>query len=267
VGYKMHCSGGCPWTTLTEHYSYQCVTATPSPTITPIPPTPTITYTPTITPTPTSTPRITLTPAITDTPAITNTPTITQTATPTRTVTPCPITFTDILPTDYFYQALRYLYCAGVISGYSDNTFRPGNNTTRAQMCKIIVLGEGWPIYTPPFPPFCDIPPQHPYYPFINTAYYRGLISGYAECTFRPYNNVTRGQLTKIVVLAENWQIVIPPTPTFSDVAYGSPFYNFIETAHAHNIINGYADGTFRPGNNATRGQLAKIVYQAITQP
>ena len=42
-------------------------------------------------------------------------------------------------------------------------------------------------------------------------------------------------------------------------------FYGYIETAYNRGIISGYADGTFRPGNNATRGQISKIVYNAIT--
>src|SRR5439155_21431753 len=42
--------------------------------------------------------------------------------------------FDDVHPDDYFYQAVRYLYCARVISGYADNTFRPYNLTTRAQL-------------------------------------------------------------------------------------------------------------------------------------
>jgi hypothetical protein len=40
-----------------------------------------------------------------------------------------------------------------------------------------------------------------------------------------------------------------------------------VETAFNHAVISGYADATFRPGNNATRGQICKIVYNAITQP
>ena len=61
-------------------------------------------------------------------------------------------------PTDYFYEAVRYLYCRGVISGYADNTFRPYNNTTRGQLTKIVVLGFGMPIYSPPTPTFRDVP-------------------------------------------------------------------------------------------------------------
>ncbi len=68
--------------------------------------------------------------------------------------TPCTITFSDVLPTDYYLEGVQYLYCRSIISGYSDNTFRPYNNTTRGQLSKIVVLAENWPIYIPAGPTF-----------------------------------------------------------------------------------------------------------------
>jgi nitrogen fixation protein len=154
-----------------------------------------------------------------------------------------------------------------VISGYSDGTFRPYNLTTRGQLSKIVVLAEGWPLSNPPIPTFTDVPTTHTFYQYIETAYDRGIISGYSDGTFQPGNNVTRGQLTKIVVLARGWTLLNPSTPTFIDVPADHPFYTYIETAFAHNIISGYADGTFRSANPATRGQISKIVHAALTQP
>jgi hypothetical protein len=70
-----------------------------------------------------------------------------------------------------------------------------------------------------------------------------------------------------VVVLAMSWTIDCPPTGHFSDVPLSSPFYCFVETAYERAIITGYADGTFRPGNSTTRGQICKIVYQAVIGP
>ena len=112
------------------------------------------------TPTATTTPP-TLTPMRTATASATATSTASATATAvaaTFTPTPCPINFSDVHPTDYFYVPVRYLYCAGVISGYSDRTFRPGANTTRGQLSKIVVLAEGWQINTGGGPHFSDVP-------------------------------------------------------------------------------------------------------------
>jgi hypothetical protein len=195
-------------------------------------------------------------------PPPTNTPTTEPSAT--ATTVPCTMNFSDVLPADYFYEAVRYLYCAGVISGYSDGTFRPYNETTRGQLTKIVVLAFGLPIYTPSQPTFTDVPATHTFYQYIETAAHEGLVSGYSDGTFRPGSNVTRGQLSKIVVEAAGWTLLNPPTPTFSDVPTGHTFYEYVETAVSHQVVSGYADGTFRPGNNATRGQISKIVHSAV---
>ena len=79
----------------------------------------------------------------------------------TPTPTPCDMNFSDVHPSDYFYVAVRSLYCRGVISGYGDNTFRPYNYTTRGQLSKIIVLAEDWPIDSTGGPHFTDVPTDH----------------------------------------------------------------------------------------------------------
>ena len=200
----------------------------------------------------------------------TNTATVTPsngTYTPTPSPTECAISFSDVQPTDYFYVPVQYLYCRGVISGYADGTFRPSNDTTRGQLSKIVVLAYGLPAYSPLSPTFFDVATDNPFYQYIETAYHNGIISGYADGTFRPGNKVTRGQLCKIIVIAAGWSSYMPPAPSFTDVPTDHPFYTYIETAHNHGIISGYIDGTFRPGNNATRGQISKIVYNAVTNP
>ncbi|MFL5731755.1 MAG: S-layer homology domain-containing protein, partial [Chloroflexia bacterium] len=205
------------------------------------------------------------------------TPTLSPAATrtPTPTATSCSLPFTDVQGSDYFYEPVRYLYCRGVISGYADNTFRPYNNTTRGQLCKIVTLAEGWSIYTPGTPTFRDVPETDAFYQYVETAYSHRIISGYAcgaGCLeFRPGNNVTRGQLCKIVVLARRWPLYMPSTPTFRDVPETDAFYGYVETAYSRGIISGYGCGEgcleFRPGSNATRGQISKIVYLAVTTP
>jgi hypothetical protein len=60
------------------------------------------------------------------------------------------------------------------------------------------------------------------------------------------------------------------PSPTstpcmlqFSDVPEGSTFYSFVRCLACRGVLGGYGDGTFRPNNSVTRGQIAKIVSNA----
>lgn len=115
---------------------------------------------------------------------------------------------------------------------------------------------------------------MHPsdwYYQYVLNLYCHGVIAGYNSrppCTngtpcFRPEDYTTRGQITKIVVLAFNLPINTAGGPHFTDVAVGSTFYNYIETLFNAGAISGYSDGTFRPSNVVTRAQLTKIIVLA----
>jgi hypothetical protein len=212
----------------------------------------------------------------THTHTITPTRTVTRSPTATRTPSQCAPAFNDVSTSDWFYEYVSYLYCQGIISGYSDNTFRPYNPTTRGQLAKIVTLAESWPVDLAGAPHFADVPPGSPFYEYVETAYNRQVVSGYTcgapgePCPglyFRWGSDVTRGQLCKIVVLAEGWDITTAGGPHFADVPPGSPFYEYVETAYNRQIVSGYSDGTFRWGSNATRAQISKIVYNAITQP
>ncbi len=275
--------------------------AAPTPTNTPVPgPTNTATRTPTNTPTrtPTNTPTRTPTALNTSTPVITNTPapptatwtpsdtpTITPTFTPSPTWTPgpCGMSFHDLPDTHWAYTYVSYLYCHGVVNGYSCGLgcqeFRPENNTTRGQIAKMVVLGMGWPLQEPLTPTFQDVAPGTDFYPYVETAYAYGIVSGYPcgiGCLeYRPNNNVTRSQLSKMIVLAKNWTLLEPTDPTFLDVPPGSTFYAYVETAATHGMVTGYPCGGpgepcpgqyFRPFNNATRAQLSKMLTLALQQ-
>ena len=85
---------------------------------------------------------------------------------------------------------------------------------------------------------------------------------------FYPGNPVTRAQFTKIVMLAldaHTSTIDNLSDPTFTDVAYTGAEYpfDFIEEAAALGIIKGFADGSFGPGANVTRLQLALMLVRA----
>lgn len=180
--------------------------------------------------------------------------------------------FSDVQPGDYFYPAVQYLYCEGAVSGYSNGTFRPYNDTTRGQLSKILIIAGGWNINTRGGPHFQDVSTTSAFYSYVETAYNLSIISGYScgsGCLkFKPNNDITRAQLTKVIVLAEGWTVQTPAQPTFQDVLPDDPFYGYIETAYAHNVITGYSCGTgcleFRPINSATRVQICTIIYNAM---
>jgi hypothetical protein len=247
----------------------------------------------------------TATPTVTPPAQATNTPTRTvttppqATATATATATPCLITFNDVPPGSTFYTWIRCLACRGIVGGYPcggpgepcpGNYYRPNNNVTRGQVSKIVSESAQ---FADPVPStqqtFEDVPPCSTFWVWIERLAGRGIISGYPcggpfePCIaptnrpyFRPNNNVTRGQLSKITSGAAGWTET-PTGQTFEDAPPGSTFYLPIERMAVRGVINGYPCGGpfepcvaptnrpyFRPNNNATRGQMSKIAASAF---
>jgi hypothetical protein len=160
-------------------------------------------------------------------------------------------------------------------------------------MAKIVVLGFNKPIVTPPSGQytFADTRPESAFWQYVETANYFQIAVGHncgeigEPCDnahrlyFRPNEYVTRGQLSKMVVAAAGWALINPADYRFEDVLPGSTFYQYIETIYCRNVISGYDCGSpgepcdgrrrpyFRPQNNAVRGQAAKILYGALTNP
>jgi len=251
-------------------------------------PTPTNSVTPTSTaPSPTlgahtSTPTTMSTATPTSTSTL-SAPTATATAVaPSPTVAPCRIEFVDVQPPSAFYGYIRCLACGGVLGGYDDGTFRPGNNITRGQIAKVVSNAAGFSeahtVQT-----FEDVPAEYTFYVYIQRVASRGIISGY-ECGgpgepcgqsrrpyYRPLANATRGQMAKIVANAANLNGETGGQ-TFEDIPQNSTFYTWIERLASRGVIGGYECGGpgepcgatrrpyFRAANNVTRSQAAKIV-------
>jgi hypothetical protein len=127
---------------------------------------------------------------------------------------------------------------------------------------------------------FTDVLPGSTFYDFVRCMACRGIINGYTsgcetgDPCFRPNNNVTRGQLSKIVSNAAGFTEPAG-TQQYEDVVPGSTFYDVIWRLADRGYVAGYPCGGegepcgpaslpyFRPNGNATRGQISKIVSNA----
>ncbi|HYO49386.1 MAG TPA: S-layer homology domain-containing protein [Chloroflexia bacterium] len=122
---------------------------------------------------------------------------------------------------------------------------------------------------------FTDVPSNHTFYAYIQCLACRGIISGYFDGTFRPNNDITRGQIAKVVSNAAGFN-EDPGPQVYEDVPPNNTFYAFINRLSMRGVMGGYPCGIvstepcgttsrpyFRPNANSTRGQLAKIVASA----
>ena len=99
-------------------------------------------------------------------------------------------------------QGCLCLYSLGVIGGTEKNGklyFNPGGSLTRAQAAAMIgrTQEKGYDEVELTFTDASSIPAYAA--PYIRTMAAQGIIGGYADGTFKPSANITRGQMAKIL--------------------------------------------------------------------
>ncbi len=158
------------------------------------------------------------------------------------------------------------LYNDDVISGYGDGRFGPDDSITRAQIVKIALLAFDLPVNSGTNN-FSDVNEEEWYVDYVTSAAVElGIVSGYEDNTFRPDNNVTRGEALKIILEAGGISDFDAVTPNFSDVdTVADWFSKYTAYAKTTGLIGGYEDGTFRGNQSITRAEVSKIVVELIT--
>lgn len=88
----------------------------------------------------------------------------------------------------------------------------------------------------------------------------RGIVGGFPDGTYKPNEQVTRGQAAKIIAQILNLNTQNVKDPSFKDVSKDHPFYGAIAALVNEGIIAGFEDKTFKPNAPLTRAQMAKIL-------
>ena len=177
--------------------------------------------------------------------------------------------FNDI--SDYWAaDYVDFLYNADITTGYSDGSFRPNQNISRAQFAvmlyRYLKLDENQ--YANVSLPFADLGSIPAYaIPAVKALYAEGVITGSeknGQLYFNPGSSLTRAQAAAMIGRTQAKGYALADL-TFTDSAQ-IPTYAayYIRAMVGQGVINGYSDGSFKPHSNITRGQMAKILYNLM---
>lgn len=169
--------------------------------------------------------------------------------------------FSDVKPTHQFYDAIKSLSERGIINGFQDGTFKPGQNLTRGQAAKIIAGVLQLDTKNVTNPKFKDIPISHQYYGAIAALKQAGIIDGYEDGTFRQGANIQRNHVAKIIANALNLNAENVDALPFTDVRID--YKEAIVALFENNVTTGKTATLFDGSSNVTRGQMAAFITRA----
>jgi parallel beta-helix repeat protein len=154
----------------------------------------------------------------------------------------------------------------GLIGGFSDGTFKPDVEMTRAQYAALLVKAFN-PAPKRDAIQFTDIAADFWAKDVIQQAYRSQFISGFPDKTFRPNDNVQRVQVLVSVVSGLGLTASDPNALNKYDDNSAIPDYakDEVTTATKKQIVVNYPQlKKLNPTKNATRAEVAAIVYQAL---
>lgn len=140
----------------------------------------------------------------------------------------------------------------GIISGYSDNTFKPENKITIIEFLKLLVEVGEYPLVRKGNAIYPDF--------YYETALEYGLIKGFEEIDVTKV--MTRDEMVNILANFIGVEDVKVGKNTFKDLNIENQT-NVLKLTNLK-IINGYEDKTFRGQNDVTRAEASRVIVNVL---
>lgn len=181
-----------------------------------------------------------------------------------------PITFIDVPPDYWARPYIHALASSGVVSGYVGDYFRPDQTITRAEFAALVqdaFDNKSVPGTTK----YKDIETNFWGVPAINSATNTGFLQGYPGEVFRPTQEIPRVQVLVAIASGLKLPVSTSPEPVLQTYQDATEIPNYakdkVAAATAAGLVANYPNrNILAPNRNATRAEVAAIIYQAMVQ-
>lgn len=158
---------------------------------------------------------------------------------------------------------VEYVYDHSLMNGYPEGIFAPENSITRAEfatvMSKFMELGED----SAAADKFSDVD-GHWAKGYIGALYNREIVNGVSDIEFAPDANITRQEIATI--LARAFKLTEKSADVFADNdSIAEWASDFVYMTKAAGYMQGDENNNFNPIANATRAEVATIIYRLHT--
>ncbi|SFE61717.1 S-layer homology domain-containing protein [Paenibacillus algorifonticola] len=152
------------------------------------------------------------------------------------------------------------------MKGYEDDTFKPDNRITRAEIAAILSRILTRHKADAANIDYTDVAAGYWAKEYIADMTQMGLMKGYGNGEFRADHSVTRAEMARLVS-----QLLISGSDSQSGKGFGDIAGHWAQSdimqVQAHGFINGYNDGTFKPNQALTRAEAATIINKVLGRP
>lgn len=172
--------------------------------------------------------------------------------------------FNDVPVSSSHAESINYLNNLDVFDYKSDNLFKQNESITRSEAAKVLynLFNSKLDKVRTYNNNFTDVSNKSAYYKEIIWSYEVGIFDGDGNNKFKANSNLTRAQMSKILV--NSFGLKSKGTYTLKDVKMDSWVFNYVSILYGNGITTGDGKGNFLPNDNVTNGQFSSFVYRTL---
>lgn len=151
----------------------------------------------------------------------------------------------------------------GLIQGYEDGTFKPGNTITRAEFVTLMNNAKGF--WSEGSINFSDVKNGSWFYSAVARAVAAGYVKGYSDGSFKPNNTITRAEAAVMIANTAKLSANEAGAYRFTDIgsipawARGS-----VGAVVAAGYMTGYPDGSFDANASISRAEAVSSLNRML---
>lgn len=151
----------------------------------------------------------------------------------------------------------------GLINGYPDDTFKPNKDISRAEFMSLV--NKAFDYNEASEIDYTDVSPDSWYAGVVAVAKKAGYIDGYPDNTIKPNAPITRQEATVIIAKIKNLDENEAGLDSFKDAKNIANWSKgAVGAVVLADIMKGYPDDTFKPGNPIKRGEAVVALDKAL---
>lgn len=175
------------------------------------------------------------------------------------------LSYPDVNSQDWFYNSAALMNRMDIMKGMEDGTFSPGVKLSRAQFATTLWRIAGSPDVPYAASKFPDVSDRQFYTKAVMWANSVGVVKGYEDGNFGPFDSITREQLAEMMYRFELLQhsdaAATGDLAQFPDGDGITPFaVDGMKWAIGNGLISGNGDRTLKPQGPTDRAQCAAIL-------
>lgn len=179
--------------------------------------------------------------------------------------------FKDVPGDNWAKPYVDFVVDKGYFAGATADLFKPDDNMTRGMFVAVIAKVEGLTLDNNVAVDFNDVQPGKYYAGAVKWATDNGIVSGYGNGNFGPNDAITREQICVMMDKYIQYHDANNKTKyldrkasvDFKDAADVSSWAKeSVDKCVSYGLIQGFPDGKFYPKRNATRAEVAVMIYR-----